>query len=185
MENWLRDLLPSALLSLHFVVERAHRVLAQRPRPGSRPHPFLFKLLNYHDWDVVLHETRTLDNLTVGSSCVMFFPDYTAMVQRRRSTYLAVKKQLRELGLPYSLLFPSRLPVINKEGARFFDVLSDVWDWLEETEQWKGKRPVDAEEEAELQVQRSRRRRRRGAHRGQGPSGAQSGENAARAAGSA
>lgn len=42
----------------------------------------------------------------VQNVSVSLFPDYTASVQKRRATFYAVKKQLRDLDLRYSLLFP-------------------------------------------------------------------------------
>lgn len=57
----------------------------------------------------MLRETQKMDNLTVSGSRIMLFPDYTALVQRRRNNYMVLKRQLRELELPYSLLFPVRL----------------------------------------------------------------------------
>ena len=51
-------------------------------------------------------------------------------VQRQRNNFNAVKAQLRKVNLPYALLFPARLRVIEADTSHFFTTPKDAWDWL-------------------------------------------------------
>ncbi|KAJ1187423.1 hypothetical protein NDU88_004199 [Pleurodeles waltl] len=60
-----------------------------------------------------------------------FFPDFTLAVQARRATFLEMKQALREEGLRYSLLFPSKLKIILDGTTHFFQEPDEAWAWLE------------------------------------------------------
>ncbi|KAJ1142590.1 hypothetical protein NDU88_008904, partial [Pleurodeles waltl] len=59
-----------------------------------------------------------------------FFPDFTLAFQTQRATFLEVKRSLREEGLRYSLLFPSKLKVILDGTTHFFQEPDEVWAWV-------------------------------------------------------
>ncbi|KAJ1100542.1 hypothetical protein NDU88_005624 [Pleurodeles waltl] len=67
----------------------------------------------------------------VDGGIATFFPDFTLAVQNRRATILEVKRALREEGLRYSLLFPSKLKVILDGNTHFFQEPDEVWALLE------------------------------------------------------
>ena len=132
MEDWLRTFTPLEELSPFFSIERAHRVPSRRPAPGSPSRPLLAKLFHYRDRDAILRAARAKGNLEVEGNHIMIFPDYTLAVQHQRSTFQAVKKRLRDLGLKYSLLFPAKLRVVFNGKAQFFDDPAAAWSWMEE-----------------------------------------------------
>ncbi|KAJ1117733.1 hypothetical protein NDU88_005930 [Pleurodeles waltl] len=66
-----------------------------------------------------------------GAGRATFFPDFTLAVQTRRATLLEEKQALREEGLRYSLLFPSKLKVILDGTTHFLQEPDEVWAWLE------------------------------------------------------
>ena len=61
----------------------------------------------------------------------MLFPDYTAAIQQQRSSFLGIKRKLRELDLKYALLFPARLRVSINGKTHFFDSPVEAWSWVE------------------------------------------------------
>ncbi|XP_078539586.1 stereocilin-like [Lissotriton helveticus] len=67
LTGWLESWLPEGALSTCFVIERAHRALTQRPPEGERPRAVIARLLNYHDRDVILRETKLLYREAVKS----------------------------------------------------------------------------------------------------------------------
>ncbi|KAJ1193803.1 hypothetical protein NDU88_003099 [Pleurodeles waltl] len=81
---------------------------------------------------MVLTETRSLAEIRVDSTKVMFFPDYTIAAQKQCNNFLAVKRRLRDLGLMYSLLFPARLCVVAAGTTHFFAMPEEAWHWIED-----------------------------------------------------
>ena len=59
------------------------------------------------------------------------FPIYRLNVQRQRFPFLAVKRELREAGVQYALMFPARLTVMVDGNITFFKERKEAWDWLE------------------------------------------------------
>lgn len=130
-EHLLRTLLPQAQFSPHFVIERAHRMPPVRGPPGSPPRTFIFRLLNFQDRDLALHEARKVAELRFDNTKLMLFPDYSIDTQRLRRTFDQVKAQLRTKGLKYSMLFPARLRVIDSETTPYFTSPEDASQWLD------------------------------------------------------
>lgn len=72
-----------------FSVERAHRVQARPLPPGANPRPFLFKLLNYKDRDVILSKARTMfAALVIDNSKISLFPDFSAELQKQSAKFI-------------------------------------------------------------------------------------------------
>ncbi|KAJ1123046.1 hypothetical protein NDU88_001519 [Pleurodeles waltl] len=60
IEIWLQSIATDRL-SVHFVVERAHRIPGRKPIPGAPVRPFIAWILNYRDRDVILQVAREMD----------------------------------------------------------------------------------------------------------------------------
>lgn len=56
----LCTLLPQAQFSLHFTVERAHRMPSVKGPRDTPSRTFIFRLLNFRDQDLILREARKL-----------------------------------------------------------------------------------------------------------------------------
>lgn len=158
LENWLKTMVATAGLSPFYTLERAHRVPACPPVPGHPPRPVVARLLHYTDRDLLLRKARAEGPYQVANGKVTLFPDYTFDVQRRRSSFLAVKKELQSEGLQYSRLFPARLRI----STHFCDSPEEAWDWLEAYRSGTGKsgRPL-WETAGRTGLRRSQRTRRR------------------------
>ncbi|KAJ1208427.1 hypothetical protein NDU88_003813 [Pleurodeles waltl] len=87
--------------------------------------------LHYCDRDMVIKETRSLAEVWVDCAKVMFFPEYTLVVQRQRNSFLSANQRLQELGLAYYLLFPAKLCVVAAGTMHFFATPEEAWHWIE------------------------------------------------------
>lgn len=119
-ERLLHTLFPTAAFSPQFVVERAHRMPPVCGPPGAPPRTVIFKLLNFRDQDMILREARKMDDIRHEDAHLMFFLDFSVDTQRRRKSFDAVKQSLRARNIKYSMLFPTRLRVVDGESSRFF-----------------------------------------------------------------
>lgn len=113
-------------LPASFVMERAHRVQPTPPIPEAPRWPFLLRLLNYRDRDTTLSLACKKQALSFNNNKISIFPDYSPEVQQRHRSGTEVRKRLREKGLAYSLLFPSKLRIIDGDRFRFF-VSAPTW----------------------------------------------------------
>lgn len=118
-ETVLISLLDLPAMPPTFVVERAHRVPPTPPIPGNPPRPFLLRLLNYRDRDRILAAARDKQELRFNNA-KMLFPDCSPEVQQRCRSFTEVRKRLRDMGLKFSLLYPSKLRVVDGDRAHFF-----------------------------------------------------------------
>ncbi|XP_063819076.1 uncharacterized protein LOC135057105 [Pseudophryne corroboree] len=118
--KWLRDAFGTEEFSPYFTVERAHRVPMRPLPPGAPPRTFIAKFLHFRDRDTVLRLARTKGPLKWNGSPISVFPDFAVDVQKDRAQFLSVKRRLRELDLPYAMLFPSRLRVVADGETKFF-----------------------------------------------------------------
>lgn len=69
--------------------------------------------------------------VTIDNSKIMFFPDFTTKVQKQGSSFLEVKRTLRQQEIKYAMLFPSKLRVEADGKTWFFTHPDQVWDWLD------------------------------------------------------
>ncbi|KAJ1095558.1 hypothetical protein NDU88_000720 [Pleurodeles waltl] len=66
IESWLQSIAKDRL-SIHFVVERAHRIPGRKPIPGAPARPVIARILNYRDRDVARsHYNRQCQDLTIS-----------------------------------------------------------------------------------------------------------------------
>ena len=131
LETWIKEKLPTAVLSPFFVIERAHRALVRKPPVGAPPRTIITKILNYRDRDAILQAVRLNGDPKHENQVIRIFPDYTQQVQQLRQSFLAVKQKLRAMKIKYMLLYPANLKVIYNEKTFFFETPEEVWDWLE------------------------------------------------------
>lgn len=102
-----------------------------RGQPGAPPRTFIFRLLNFRDWDLALREARKVEELRFENAKLMLFPDYSVDTERLWRTFDHIKAQLRTRGLNYSMLFPARLRVVDGESTRYFTSLEEASKWLD------------------------------------------------------
>lgn len=130
-ESFLISLLDLPAMPPTFVVERAHRIPPTPPIPGNPPRPLLLRLLNSRDRDRILAAARAKQELRFNNAKIMLFPDYSPEVQQRRRAFTEVRRRLKDKGLKFSLLYPSKLRVVDGDRAHFFTDPEAATSWLD------------------------------------------------------
>lgn len=141
--RFFMDWIPSVLGQEHFaeplIIERAHRSPASRPPADQRPRPILIRLLRYPDREKILRISAKLSRekggpITYNGNLVLFFPDLSAGLVKRRKEYNHVKKELHARKLPFSLLHPAILRVTLPDGKKkFFKTPEDAASFLRDS----------------------------------------------------
>uniref|UniRef100_A0A3Q3AYA0 L1 transposable element RRM domain-containing protein n=1 Tax=Kryptolebias marmoratus TaxID=37003 RepID=A0A3Q3AYA0_KRYMA len=103
------------------LVDRAHRTLQPKPRPGERPRAIIVRLHYHSDCMDILRRARTQQPVKIGDRRFSVFPDHTPRTARARAAYNDVRRQLREIpGIRFGLLYPARLRVTHNGTEREF-----------------------------------------------------------------
>uniref|UniRef100_A0A9J7ZW30 Transposase element L1Md-A101/L1Md-A102/L1Md-A2 n=1 Tax=Cyprinus carpio carpio TaxID=630221 RepID=A0A9J7ZW30_CYPCA len=118
------------------ILDRAHRSLQAKPKPGERPRPIIARLHYHTDCVDILRRARAQQRIKVGDMAIHIFPDHTAKTARARAAFNDIRRQLREITLPglrYGLLYPARLR-ITYDGTERVDLVSSQavlpsWKW--------------------------------------------------------
>ena len=95
------------------VLDRAHRSLAAKPKPGDRPRPTIVRLHYYTDKEKILQVSRNKGELKFRGARVHIFPDMSDELSRRRAAFTPVKAKLREAGITYGLYHPAELRLVH------------------------------------------------------------------------
>ncbi|KAF3846573.1 hypothetical protein F7725_003651 [Dissostichus mawsoni] len=118
---------------------RADRALGPRPPADQRPRPVLIRLLKCQDRDKILRiaAQRSRENkgpIKYDGKPVLFFPDLSASLVKRRKEYDRVKTELRSKDIPFALLHPATLRITLPDGRRrFFQTPKEVAAFLRGT----------------------------------------------------
>ncbi|KAJ1216919.1 hypothetical protein NDU88_004517 [Pleurodeles waltl] len=126
LESCLVEILPRLGNDGKLPVDRAHRTLGGRLKPGSPPRLLIMWMLWYKDKMNIQKEARKTRTVEYNGNRISFYPDYGVATQRRRRSIMAVKHKLRDKGLDYALLPPARLR-IDVQGTRRFLKTMDNW----------------------------------------------------------
>ena len=92
VRDWLRSWVPTEMLSACFIRKSSYGAHSEA-LGGAPPRPFIARLSNYADRDVVLRAARLANRVECKGDKVMIFPDYTMWVQQQRRAFLAVKEK--------------------------------------------------------------------------------------------
>ncbi|RXN24319.1 LINE-1 type transposase domain-containing 1 [Labeo rohita] len=118
--GFLKRSLPTWIPSLagkDIEIERAHRVYSRASTDHSKPRVFLFKLLRYNDRNLILNEARRHAPVKANDGAMLsFFPDFSPMTAKKRSSFSAIRKELKEAGLQTFLQYPATLKIVLKHG---------------------------------------------------------------------
>ncbi len=112
------------------VLDRAHRTLAAKPKPGDRPRPMIVRLHYYSDKEKILQLSRNNGELKFREARIHIFPDMSAELSRRRAAFNPVKAKLRQAGIKYGMFHPADLRVTCDGISHSFKEPADVEDFL-------------------------------------------------------
>lgn len=113
------------------IIDRAHRSLAPKPKPGERPRPMIVCFHYYSDKEKILRLSRNKGRLHYNGTPLHIFPDMSPEVSKLRAAFNPVKAKLRDAGVSYSLYYPAKL-AITVDGSRYtFDNPQDAEKFVE------------------------------------------------------
>ena len=131
LESWFSKLFGKDSFSPQFSIERAHRVPTKLPPPGGRPRSILMKFLNFKDKAMLLRRSREMGDIFWEGSKVSLYPDFSPLLQKRRASFIEVKRKMQKFKLIYALLYPARLRVVALDGTFYFESAEEAMIWLE------------------------------------------------------
>lgn len=124
----LVELLGNQVLQSHPELDHAHRSLAAKPQPGSRPRPVIIWLHHYQTKDLIIRGAcKKRGSLQYQGTRVQIFKDFRPEVMDQCSKYWDIMAKLYNLGLRPALLFPARLHITLESGVRrWFATVEDA-----------------------------------------------------------
>lgn len=102
------------------VIEWAHCIPTVQHGDRGTPRPILIKLLHFHDKVKILRLARGKRELMFQGTRIYIYPDFSAELTKKRRSFDAVKRRLRELNLKYSLRYPCTLNVTVDGKTQLF-----------------------------------------------------------------
>lgn len=140
LERWIPEVLGEHNFPRPVLIERAHRIggagagdAEAGGRSGGRPRVVIMKFLNYADKSRVMKAARNKGEILYDNQRIMFFPDVSADLVRRRKVFDSVKKELASLSIPtlrYGIIHPAKLLVTVKGRRHIFDTAAGAKDFV-------------------------------------------------------
>lgn len=113
------------------LVDRAHRTLAPKPKPGERPRAIVARLHYYTDCANILKKARELQRIKLHNMTISVFPDYTAKTARARAAFNEVRRQLRDIeGVRFGILHPAKLRITYEGVQRDFTSPAEAKEFI-------------------------------------------------------
>ncbi|XP_072926371.1 tRNA-specific adenosine deaminase 1 isoform X3 [Hemitrygon akajei] len=118
-------------------IERAHRSLRSRPRADQNPRSILIKCLRYQDKEKILKAAaQSAKNrngpLMIAGKPVLFYPDISYNLLKRKKEFNPVKKALWEKGYKFTMHHPATLIIFLEEGKFFFPDYRKAEEFVQE-----------------------------------------------------
>ncbi len=133
MSQFFQDVLGSEIFPTPSLLDRAHRIgpASSADRENQRPRVMIERFHYYGDKEKVLQHGNG-NQLFYQSRKVFIFPDLSSSVAKRRAAFSAVRNNLREKNVRFSLKFPTRL-VIDLDDEKFqFNCPKEAQRWFNE-----------------------------------------------------
>ncbi|XP_032388515.1 protein ECT2 [Etheostoma spectabile] len=120
------------ILSAPPELDRAHRSLQPKPRPGDPPRPFIERFHRYIEREIVLNWAKTHRDISYNSIRIRIFEDFSVAVAKKRSAFNGIKGLLYKRGVKFGMLYPARLRVTYGNRERIFDFAEDAETFFQE-----------------------------------------------------
>lgn len=112
-------------------LDRAHRALTVKPKPGERPRSVIIRFHKFQTKDLMIREARKRrGKLQFRGNPIFINEDYSPEVVEMRAEYRAVMKELYQLGLRPSLHFPSKLFITTSDGKRRLSSVKEAGEFI-------------------------------------------------------
>lgn len=113
------------------LLDRSHRTLQPKPKPGERPRAIVCRFHYHSDCVDILRRVRELRQIKVRGLTISVFPDYTVKVARARAAFNEVRRQLRGIdGARYGLFHPARLRITYNGVEKDFVSAVEASDYV-------------------------------------------------------
>lgn len=132
LEKWLPEVLGPATFPSPPLIERAHRLPGRtQPNRSTTPRVIIVKFLNFQDKVRVMRASRAKGKVIYAGQEIMFFPDLSAELHRRRRGFDRVKQQLRSMNIRYGIIYPAKLRVSSDGQTREFETPADAEKFIQ------------------------------------------------------
>uniref|UniRef100_H2ZY93 L1 transposable element RRM domain-containing protein n=1 Tax=Latimeria chalumnae TaxID=7897 RepID=H2ZY93_LATCH len=125
VESLLLSLLGRNAFEGNLEIERFHRALRPKPKIGDHPRMILVKVLRFWDNERALQIARLYEG-----NIIHLLPDVSTELQERSKEFTVARKICHNKGIKFALLYPAKLRVFLKEGAKFFSKPKEAEDFL-------------------------------------------------------
>lgn len=99
------------------MLDRVHRTLRPRPKPGEAPRPIVAKVNLFQDRNTILRRAGEKSPLMYKGQRVHIFPDFTPSVAKQRAGFITVKRVLAQCAnVKFGLRYPATLHVTTPNG---------------------------------------------------------------------
>lgn len=100
----------------------AHQSLLRKPtHSGAAPSSIIAKFLTWDTRQRVLRAAWAKRVIRYEDSRIFFDQDYSSKIQKERSLYAPIRKELREKGVKSHIIYPSKLKVFDNEGSQTYN----------------------------------------------------------------
>ncbi|CAL9702511.1 unnamed protein product [Knipowitschia caucasica] len=100
------------------LLDRVHRSLGEKPKPGVPPRPLIIRVHFFHLKEQILRCAGTNAPLLYQGKRLSIFPDFTSAVAKKRSQFTTAKRLLRSCaGVKYGLFYPAELRITLPDGV--------------------------------------------------------------------
>lgn len=115
----LMEVFSASLFTSPPELDRAHRALTAKPKPGERPRSVIIRFHKFQTKELVIREAHKLrGKLQYRGTPIFINEDYSPEVLEMRTEYRAVMKELYTLGMRPSLHYPSKLFITTSDGKK-------------------------------------------------------------------
>lgn len=98
-------------------LDRAHRTLRPKPKPGETPRPIVARVNLFQDRNMILRRAGDLSPLMYNGKRIHVFPDFTPTVAKQRAAFTNAKRMLAQCAnVKYGLRYPATLHVTTSDG---------------------------------------------------------------------
>ena len=113
------------------LLDRSHRTLQPKPKPGDRPRAIVCSFHYHSDCVDILRRARELRQIKFRDLTISVFPDHTAKIARARAAFNEVRRQLRGIdGARYGLIHPARLRITYNGVEKDFVSAEEASDYV-------------------------------------------------------
>lgn len=98
MDNWLRE---EFSINSDLQIQRAHRALAPKPKPGQPPRSIVINFQQFTVKETILKKAWEKKTITLGADRIYFDHDYSERTLQQRKAYSNIKKILKREGIRF------------------------------------------------------------------------------------